>query len=193
MRGDTERRHAVHEAGGETPEAAIAERGVRFDPTELRQTDAEFFERLGHWFRNTEIGHRVEQKAADEELEGEVIDPLAAVGVDFRSGFQPAVDNNVPGGKSDGEKPVARAGHLGNLAHRVGQFRKNGGFQFSRGAEFARFRGLCPSGCAEIVHCPDPHARDAIDGRVRARLTICNMPVASHNATVSAQDLSPRS
>src|SRR5271170_3841798 len=38
-RRDAERRHAFHEAGREPPEAAIAERRVRFAFAQLRQAD----------------------------------------------------------------------------------------------------------------------------------------------------------
>ena len=82
MRGDGQRRHAVHEAGGETAEAAVAERGVGLDPAQVREIDAELVERLRHRLGDAEIGHRVEQQAADQEFEREIIDALAPVVVD---------------------------------------------------------------------------------------------------------------
>ena len=45
VRGDRQRRHAVHEAGGEAPEAAVAERGVGFDPAQRGEIDAELRQR----------------------------------------------------------------------------------------------------------------------------------------------------
>ena len=88
MRGDRQRRHAVHETGGEAAEAAIAERRVGLDPAQVRQIDAELVERLRHRLRDAEIGQGVEQQAADQEFEREIIDALAPVGVDARSGIR---------------------------------------------------------------------------------------------------------
>jgi hypothetical protein len=47
-RGDRQRRHAFHEAGGEPPEAAIAERRVRLAFAQVGQADAEIAERLSN-------------------------------------------------------------------------------------------------------------------------------------------------
>ncbi len=147
VRGDAERRHAVHETGGEASEAAVAERGVRFDAAELGQIDAELLERLGHRFRDTEIGHRVEQKTADQEFQRQVVDPFTPVSIDFGGGFKPAIDDNVSCGEGDCEKPVARAGHLRNLAHGIGQLRQHSRLEFGGGVGLAQFRlRRCPLG-----------------------------------------------
>src|SRR5271166_5650668 len=45
VRGDGEGRHAVHEACGKAPEAAVAERRVWLDPAQVRQIDPELIER----------------------------------------------------------------------------------------------------------------------------------------------------
>ena len=44
--GDAERRHALHEAGGEPAEAAIAERGVGLELAQPVEVDAELAQRL---------------------------------------------------------------------------------------------------------------------------------------------------
>ena len=46
VRGNAERRHALHEAGGEAAEAAVAERGVRFEPCAGVEVDAQVAQRL---------------------------------------------------------------------------------------------------------------------------------------------------
>ena len=89
---DRERRHAVHEAGGEASEAAVAERGVGLDPAQVREVDAELVEGFGHRLGDAEIGHRVEQQAPDQEFKRQVIDALAPVGIDAVQGFEPAAD-----------------------------------------------------------------------------------------------------
>ena len=103
------------------PEAAVAKGGVGLDAAKLHQIDAEVMERFGHRFGDAEIGHRVEQQAADQKLQGKIIDSLATVGIGPGGGVQPALDNDVAGSKSDGEKPVARARDLRNLSDRIGQ------------------------------------------------------------------------
>src|ERR1700722_19124233 len=54
MRGDGQCRHTVHETGGEAPEAAIAERRIRLDPSEVGQIYAQLVERFRHRLRDTE-------------------------------------------------------------------------------------------------------------------------------------------
>jgi hypothetical protein len=82
VRGDRQRRHAVHETRGEAPEAAIAERRVGLNFAQVRQIDAEPIERFRHRLRNAEIGQSVEQEAPDQEFEREIIDALAPVDID---------------------------------------------------------------------------------------------------------------
>ena len=137
VRGDLKGRHAVHETGGEAAEAAVAERRVRFDPPKFGQVDAELVQRLGHRLGDAEIGHRVEQQPADQELERQVVDPLAPVGVDLGGRVQPAIDDEVAGGEGDGEKPVARARDLRDLADRVGQLGQHGGLELRRSGALA--------------------------------------------------------
>ncbi len=45
VRGNRQRGHALHEAGGEAPEAAVAERGVRLDRAQLVEIDAQLAQR----------------------------------------------------------------------------------------------------------------------------------------------------
>ena len=133
VRGDRQRRHAVHETRGEAPEAAIAERRVGLDSAQVRQIDAEFVERFRHRLRDAEIGQGVEQQAADQEFEREIIDALAPVGVDGVQGFEPTADDDVAGGERDRQKPIARRGDFRRLADGVSQFRQHRRLELRRG------------------------------------------------------------
>ena len=95
VRGDRQGRHAVHETGGEPAEAAIAERGVRLEPAQHGEIDAELRQRRLHRLDDAEVGHRVEQHAADQEFEREVIDALPIFAIACAS-IHPAVDDDVP-------------------------------------------------------------------------------------------------
>src|SRR5204863_9988261 len=74
-----EARHALHQAGRETPEAAIAERGIGFGAAHAVEIDPEIAERrlddLGHAQVFDDIG----KQPADQELERQVVDALAAL------------------------------------------------------------------------------------------------------------------
>ncbi len=83
MGGDRQRRHGIHEAGGEATEAAVAERRVRLDPAQHDQIDSELGQRGAHRLDNAQIGHRVEEHAPDQELERQVIDALAIILISF--------------------------------------------------------------------------------------------------------------
>ena len=105
------------------------------------EVDAELVERLAHRLGDAEIGQRVEQQPADQELERQIVDALAPVGVDAGGGFEPAVDDDVAGGEGDREKPVARARDLRRLADGVGQFRQHRGLELGGGI------GAPPAAC----------------------------------------------
>ena len=132
VRGDAERRHAVHETGGETSETAVAERRIRLDTAQFGQADPELVQRLLHRLRDAEICHRIEKEAADQKFQREVIDALSSVGVNGVGRFHPALDDEVAGGESDCEIPVARSCDLRNLADRIGQLGEHRSLQFRR-------------------------------------------------------------
>ena len=133
VRGDRQRRHAVHETRGEAAEAAIAERSVRLDLAQVRQIDAELVERFRHRLRDAEIGQGVEQQAPDQEFEREIIDALAPVDIDAVQRFQPTADDDVAGGERDRQKPIARSGEVRRLADGVSQFRQHRRLEFRCG------------------------------------------------------------
>ena len=92
---DAERRHALHEAGGEPPEAAVAERGVRFELRDGIEIEADEGERLAHLLLEAEIAERILEQAADQKFEREIIDPLATGALGLADRGHPAVDDLV--------------------------------------------------------------------------------------------------
>ncbi len=74
IRGDGERRHALHETGREPPEAAVAERRVGLHVLQLVEIDIEACQGLAHLGGKPEIVQRVHKQASDEEFKGHVID-----------------------------------------------------------------------------------------------------------------------
>ena len=116
--GDGERRHALHEAGREPAEAAIAERRIRLAFAQIRQVDAEIAERGLEHRQQPHIVQRVGEQPADQEFEREVIDPLAAGVVALLLGRQPAVHDAVAQRQRRRLVPVAPGRHAGVLADR---------------------------------------------------------------------------
>ena len=79
------------------------------------EIDAELCERRRHGLDDADIGHRVEQHAADKKFERKIIDPLAALRVGAVGGIDPALDDDVAGRVRDRQKPVALARGDGSL------------------------------------------------------------------------------
>ena len=119
--GDGQRRHALHEAGREPPEAAIAERRVRLAFAQVVEPDAEIAERCLEHRQQAHIVQRVGEQAADQEFEREIIDPLAAGVVALLFGRQPAVHDAVAQRQRRRLVPVALGRHAGVLADRQPQ------------------------------------------------------------------------
>ena len=120
-RGDRQRRHALHEARRQPPEAAIAERRVRLAFAQIRQTDAEIAERGLEHRQQAHIVQRIGEQPADQEFQAEVIDPLAAGVVALLLGDQPAVHDAVAQRQRRRLVPVVPGGHAGVLADRKPQ------------------------------------------------------------------------
>ena len=116
-----ERRHAVHVAGGEPAEAAVAERRVGLKLAELVEIDVETGERRAGGSQQAKVDQRIEQQASDQEFDGEVVHALAVLALGPLLGFQPAVDHAVADRKDGGEIPVVRAGVRRRRAARIGQ------------------------------------------------------------------------
>ncbi len=120
-RGDRQRRHALHEAGREPAEAAIAERRIRLAFAQVRQVDAEIAERRLEHRQQAHIVQRIGEQAADQEFEREIIDALAAGVVALLFGRQPAVHDAVAQRQRCRLVPVAPGRHPGVLADRQPQ------------------------------------------------------------------------
>ena len=118
---DIDARHALHEAGGEPAEAAIAQRRIGLERFDQIEVDIEALERLRDGFDEAEIAHRIAQEAADEEFEREVIDPLGAPCVGIARRIHPVIDDPVAHRMDGGGEPIMVARHERVLAHRVSE------------------------------------------------------------------------
>ena len=68
-RGDRQGRHALHEAGGEPPEAAIAERRVRLALPQVAEPGTEIADRGLEDLEQAHVVQRIEEQPADQEFE----------------------------------------------------------------------------------------------------------------------------
>jgi hypothetical protein len=116
---DAERGHAVEQAGGEPAEAAIAQRGVGLDLEHLLGVHPECRERGRGGVVDAEIAQGIGEQAADQELEAEIVDPLAAALVGLARARHPAVDQPVAHRERQGDEPVVPGGGLRVLADLV--------------------------------------------------------------------------
>ena len=115
-RGDRERRHAFHEAGGEPSQAAIAERRIRLALAQGFQTDAEVAQRHLVYRQQPHIVERIGEEAADQKFQREVIDPLAAGVIAHLFRRQPAMHDAVAQRQCRRHVPVVLGRHSGVLA-----------------------------------------------------------------------------
>ena len=120
-RGDIERRHAVHETGGEAPEAPIAERRVGLQRPQRVEIDAKIGEGRAHRLRQTQIGERVDQQPPDQKLEREIINPPPVLLIVALRRREPGRHDAVAGRQRGGDEPVARARGGFVLADRGGE------------------------------------------------------------------------
>lgn len=121
MGDHAEGRHALHEAGREPAEAAIAERRVRLQQADAFDIHVEPGERFTRHVEQTEVAQAVDQQAADEKLQREVIHPLLPAGVSLARAIHPAVDGAVASSQGYRMEPVVIGGVLRILANRVGE------------------------------------------------------------------------
>ena len=119
--GDVERREAFHEAGRQPAEAAVAQRRVGLELLERGEAEAAALQRLLEFAGQAHVGQRVAQQPPDEELETEVIDPLAARGIGPPGRFHPPFDDFVAQRQDRGVEPVVRGGGEFVLAGAVPQ------------------------------------------------------------------------
>jgi len=127
VRRNRQRCHAFHEARRKPPEAAVAECRIGLQAADALEVHAELVERRDGSRGEPQIGQRVEEHAADEELEREVIDALAAVAIRAARGLAPAIDDVIARGERDGEEPVVVACVRGLFRDVVAQLRQHRG------------------------------------------------------------------
>ncbi len=129
---DRQRRHALHEAGGEAPEAAIAECRIRLAFAQLRQRDAEIAERDLEDLQQPHIVQRVGEEATDQEFQREIIDALASGVVAALLGGEPAMHDAVAQRECGGLIPVVLGRHARVLADGKAQLRQDRALDFSQ-------------------------------------------------------------
>ena len=115
---DAEARHALHQAGGEPAEAAIAERGVGLGAAHPVEIDAEIAERRPHRLGQPQILDDIGEQPADQEFERQVVDVLAPLGVAGAVDREPAMDDPVAQRQRGRDEPVARGRGVAVLADR---------------------------------------------------------------------------
>ena len=118
---DAESCEAVHVAGGQPAQAAIAQGSVGLQLAQAVEIDVELAQGGAHRFHQAEIVEGVVQQPADEEFQRQVVDTLAALEVGGAGGGHPAFHHAVAHRQRGGDEPVAFGGNDGVAADRVGQ------------------------------------------------------------------------
>ncbi|MCY1427006.1 hypothetical protein D9M71_428360 [compost metagenome] len=117
--------HALHEAGRQAPQTAVAEGSVGLHFTDPFQVHVQFGQGLARHLQQVEVVQVIEQQAANEEFQRQVIDALFILPVDQGGGLLPTVDHMVASGQGHGLEPVVIEGVARVLAHRVLEFRQD--------------------------------------------------------------------
>ena len=68
-----ERRTAVHEAGGQPPEAAVAETGVGLFVDHVFEFDRKIHQRIGRFLFDVQVEQVIAERAADQEFQRQVV------------------------------------------------------------------------------------------------------------------------
>ena len=148
--GDPQARHALHEAGREPSEAAVAERRVGLGRPQAVEVHAQISERGAEHVFQAQIAQHVGPQPADQEFQREVIDPLAALGVAGALRGQPAMDDAVANRECGRQKPVAIGGRAGILPDREDQLGEHRALDFDQRL-LARSRTALQQGVARHV------------------------------------------
>ena len=106
VRGEAHGRHGVEEAGGETAEPAVAERGIRLVGEESAVVDAQFLDDGPQPFVEPQVGDGILEQPADEEFHREVVDPLAILGIDPSGGLEPGRNHEIANRPRHRQPPV---------------------------------------------------------------------------------------
>jgi hypothetical protein len=118
---NAERRHGIQEAGGETAQAAVAQRGIRFAGHDGVKIDAELGERLAADIADAEVEHGVREEPTNQVLHRQVVDALRAVRTCPARRFHPRIDDPVAKNECQRDAPVPRESLFRLLADGVVQ------------------------------------------------------------------------
>ena len=125
---DAQACHAVHEAGGESPQAAIAQGCVRLLLAHRLDIGAQRGQRLTHRLQQSQVPCGVEHQPPDQKLQRQIIDALGA-GLAGLGRGQPALDDEVADRVRRGDEPVALRCPIGSAAHFIGELVEDTGAQ----------------------------------------------------------------
>jgi hypothetical protein len=129
-RGNAEGGHAFHEACRKPAEAAIAQCRVRLAFAQFRESDAEIAKRGLEHREQPHVVERVGEQTADQKLQREIVDPLAAGIVALLLRRQPAMHDAVAQRQRGRLVPVVPGRHAGVLADGEPQLGKDGALDF---------------------------------------------------------------
>ncbi len=137
---DAEACHALQETGGEPPQTAIAERGVRLGRAQAVGVDAEVAECGARNIAEAQIAKHVGQQTPDQEFEREIVDALFSLGSAGALGRQPAIDDPIADGVSGCHEPIAIGCGTRILADRQRKLGEDGALEFG---ELVLVLGAC--------------------------------------------------
>src|SRR5215467_9322509 len=133
-----QRRHALHEAGSETAESAVAEGGVGLDGAQVVKINTEIGERGAHRLNQLEIGKGSEQLASEQELERQIIDALGGLDIGGRGLGNPTFNDAIADNECGRYEPVPLVRGDRSLADGVDKFGEHGRPQGRDGASRGR-------------------------------------------------------
>ena len=129
--GNAQGRHAFHETGGQTTQAAIAQGCIGFEQADALDVQAQFGHGFAGDFQQPQVAQAVIQKATDQKFQRQVINAFLDLAVDLPGVVHPVLDHMVAGGQGDGFEPVMLECMVRVLAHRISEFGKNSGAKSS--------------------------------------------------------------
>jgi hypothetical protein len=110
------RRHRIEKTGGQPPEAAIAEPGVRFLFDDFQWVELVQLLKMLQDRLEPEIGNIIREGSPHEVFHRKIIDPLGVALLVCLLGLNPALQEDVARRAGCGFKPFARSGFRGGNA-----------------------------------------------------------------------------
>ena len=115
-------RHAVHEAGREPSQPAIAECRIGFRQPQSVEIDSQIRQGAPRCINQAQIRERIEQHAADQEFDRQIVDAFLFLPFGLVARDEPGVDDAIAHRERGGLIPIVVAGCVGVLAQFVGKF-----------------------------------------------------------------------